>query len=59
MLRFLEAQARELIIDAEIDRQDERREEGRNREYEPAKSRIYLLKQDGTLESLVGCRPLR
>lgn len=58
VLRFLEATGRVLIIDVEIDRKDDRREEGRGREYEPAKSRIYLLNKDGKLESLEGSRPL-
>ncbi len=58
MLGFLLTDGRELIIDVEVDRKDDRREDGREREYEPAKSRIYLLRGDGTLENLDGCRSI-
>lgn len=58
MLRFLEATGQELIVDVEIDRKDDRRDEGWDREYVPAKSRIYLLNQQGQLESLEGTHQL-
>ncbi len=58
MLSFLEAAGRDLIIDVEIDRKDDRRDDARDSEYEPAKSRIYLLTQDGQLESMEGRRAL-
>ncbi|MBN1461109.1 MAG: hypothetical protein JXA57_16400 [Armatimonadetes bacterium] len=58
ILRFLKTIDRELIIDVEIDRKEDRRDEGWGRDYEPAKSRIYLLTKDGLLESLEGKRSL-
>lgn len=58
ILRFLQTVERELIIDVEIDRKEDRRHEGWDREYEPTKSRIYLLNKDGQLESLEGIQSL-
>lgn len=58
MLSFLEAAGCDLVIDVEIDRKDDRRDDTWNREYEPAKSRIYLLNKDGQLESVEGRRAL-
>ncbi|MDP3630644.1 MAG: ATP-binding protein [Actinomycetota bacterium] len=54
MLGFLAATGYDLIIDAEIDRKEDRRDGGWDREYEPAKSRIYILNKDGQLESVEG-----
>ncbi len=58
MLQFLAATGRTLVIDVEVDRKDDRRDEGSDGDYEPARSRIYLLTKDGQIESLEGTRSL-
>jgi len=58
MRLFLQSTERELIIDVEIDRKDDRRDESWDTQYEPAKARIYLLNKEGQLESMEGIRQL-
>lgn len=64
LLDYLVRREMDLIFEAQIARQyaeshgTEREEEDEERRYEPGESRIYLLRRDGTLETMDGHRQL-
>jgi hypothetical protein len=59
LLEYLKQRERDLIIEVQIahDRWHDRREEGE--EYDSGATTIYLLRRDGTLETLDSCRDVR
>lgn len=62
LLEYLRQCDRDLIIEVKITRnrnERNRRETGENYEYNPGKSRIYVLRQNGLLETLDSHRDIR
>lgn len=59
LLEYLQARGLDLIIAVKIARNLERNERGEEDKYDFGRSRIYLLRRDGTLETLAGSRRLR
>lgn len=62
LLDYLRRRDIDLVIEAQISRNVERRYDTerfiKEREYDLGKSTIYVLRRDGSLETLAGCRPL-
>jgi hypothetical protein len=59
LCHFLNRIDRKLIIEVQVDRRLDRREERGSMDYEPPSTRIYLLHANGTLETLERRRHLR
>jgi hypothetical protein len=63
LLEYLRCKDMDLVIEAQIARNVERRHDTKSyteeREYDLGKSTIYILRRDGSLETLAGRRPLR
>lgn len=61
LLEYLRRRSMDLVMEVQITRNVERRYDTesylKEREYDPGKSTIYILRQDGSLETLAGCRP--
>lgn len=62
LLDYMRRRGMDLVIEAQISRNVERRYDTesftKEREYDLGKSTIYVLRRDGSLETLSGCRPL-
>jgi hypothetical protein len=59
LLEYLRRRGRDLIIEVKIARNRERSQRDEEEKYDLGKSRIYLLRRDGTLETLDGSRQVR
>jgi hypothetical protein len=56
LLEYLRQRGRDLIIEVQITRNKERRQRDEEEKYDHGRSRIYLLRRDGRLETLDGSR---
>ena len=62
LLDYLRRRSMDLVIEVQITRNVEQHYDTesylKEREYDPGRSTIYVLRRDGSLETLAGCRPL-
>lgn len=58
LLEYLRLKERDLIIEVQIERRERREHNENNEEYDLGKSRIYLLRRNGQLETMDGNRQI-